>query len=32
MDGGGGEGELAELSLGTANTSIEIRIYHGDIY
>lgn len=32
MDGGGKEGELAELSLGTAKPFIEIHIYHGDIY
>lgn len=32
MGGGGKGGELAELSLGTAKPSIEIHIYHGDIY
>lgn len=32
MDGGGKEGELAELSLGTAKPSSEVRICHGDVY
>lgn len=32
MDGGGKEGELAELSLGTAKPSSEIHIYYGDVY
>lgn len=32
MDGGGKRGELAELSLGTAKPSIEIRIHRGDVY
>lgn len=32
MDGGGKRGELAELSLGTAKPSIDIRIHRGDVY
>lgn len=32
MDGGGKGGELAELSLGTAEPSSETHIYHGDVY
>lgn len=32
MGGGGKEGGLAELSLGTANPSIEIHIHHSDVY
>lgn len=32
MDGRGKKEELAELSLGTAQLSIEIHIYHADVY
>ena len=32
MDGGGKEGELVELSLGTAKPSSEVHICHGDVY